>query len=132
MSLKFFIPALVWSVVIFLAISLPAGAIPKTGLLKIPHFDKIIHALMFFILAVFLSFGFFKQSPISSLQKNYFLLAILTGIIYGAATEGFQYFWFSSRHGNFYDFFANAFGTVFGVILFANALKPRIKKSLPK
>ena len=69
---------------------------------------------MFMVLGVFMVWGYSKSN---SLQTRQILISLLAGIAYGALTECFQHCCLPERNGNIYDFFANAFGTVFGVLL---------------
>jgi VanZ family protein len=122
MSFKHFIPALAWGAIIFIAISLPPGNIPKTPLLKIPHFDKWVHFFLFLIFGAFTAYGFFKQRLGSFMKRKYVPLTLLAGLIYGSITELLQYFFFFGRNANIADVITNLFGTIIGVLLFRLAL----------
>jgi VanZ family protein len=132
MAVKHLIPAFAWACIIFVAISIPGSSIPQTGLLKIPHFDKIIHTSLFGVLGFLLSYGFYRQKSAAWSRNHYGLITILTGIFYGAITEILQYYFFQGRHGSFYDFLANTFGTVFGVIIFTTLGKPLVRSWFEK
>jgi VanZ family protein len=127
MAVRNFLPALLWGLVIFIAISMPPGNIPKTGLFNIPYFDKIVHFGLFTVFGLLLSAGFFKQREEGFLRQYFILLTILTGLFYGSITEVLQHFYFTGRDGNMFDAMANLFGTVFGVILFRLLLKIKPK-----
>lgn len=117
--LFFFIPAIIWGLVIFVVISMPPSAVPPTDKLRIPHIDKIIHFAIFFIFGALLVYGFIKTYR----QKIMFLfISMVIGILYGGFTEYLQYCCFEGRHGTFADFVADSFGTVFGV-LFMNIMQ---------
>ncbi len=116
--LRFFWPAILWGLFIFLIISLPGRSIPETGLHEIPQFDKLVHFALFAVLAWLLCIGFVRESKHSGLKNNHLIVCLLTGIIYGALTEWLQFCCFPDRHGSFLDFLANGFGTVFGVVLY--------------
>ena len=117
MALRYLIPALVWCLVILLAISLPPGNIPRTGLFSIPHFDKLVHFVLFTIWGFLLFYGFRKQKTGNLLRENPTVTAIATGLVYGIFTELLQHFIMSGRQGNFFDILSDLFGTVFGVLL---------------
>lgn len=127
MAVRYLLPALLWGLVIFLAISMPPGNIPKTGLFNIPYFDKIVHFGLFTVFGMLLSLGLFKQREEGLLRQNFVLLTILTGLFYGSITEILQHFYFTGRDGNWFDVMANLFGTVFGVIIFRLILKIKPK-----
>lgn len=123
MAIKHFLPALVWGAVIFIAISMPAGSIPKTPLFKIPHFDKWVHFFLFLVFGALTAYGFYKQRMGSFMQQKHMVLTLLAGLIYGSITELLQLFFFIGRNANMADVVANIFGTIFGVLLFRLALK---------
>ncbi len=113
-SFRNFLPAFMWALVIFVIISAPASSLPSTERLNIPHFDKIVHFIIFAILGGLLLWGFLKRK--SSKAKG-IVLSLTIGILYGVLTEYLQYCCFEDRHGNLADLVANSFGTVFGVFL---------------
>lgn len=88
------------------------------GLKRIAHLDKIVHVGMFMVLGILLSYGFFCQKAGKFSNRNYARITILIGVFYGGITELLQYHLFSMRNGNFFDFLANVFGTIIGVLLF--------------
>ncbi|MEE4176117.1 MAG: VanZ family protein [Bacteroides sp.] len=117
MAFKFLLPALAWGLLILLAISLPPGNIPRTGLFSLPHFDKLVHVALFAGWGLLLFAGFRKQKPGSFFQQNPAMIAVAFGLVYGILTELLQHFCLSGRHGNYFDVIADVFGTVFGVLL---------------
>jgi VanZ family protein len=123
----FFLPALGWAFVVFIAISLPGSRLPDSDLLKLPHFDKLVHTVLFFVLAILLAYGFFKQGKNTISGRHYFTFTLVLGIIYGMLTELLQYWLISERHGNLWDFAANIIGTVFGLLIFRSLLSERTK-----
>ncbi len=116
----FFLPALIWGLVILAAVSIPSASIPETGLLDIPLIDKFIHFALFSVFGILLASGFFKNQRTggSGSWRRRIVLSIITGIGYGAITEYWQFCCLTDRHGSLADVLANGFGTVFGVILF--------------
>lgn len=127
MAFKYLIPALAWGLIILLAISLPPGNIPKTGLFSIPHFDKLVHFALFAIWGLMLFAGFRKQRPGSLFQRNPALLAVATGFIYAILTELLQHFCLTGRQGSYFDVLADLFGTVFGVLVLTWIVRKPLK-----
>ncbi len=126
MSLKHLFPAIFWGAVIFFVISMPPGHIPDSTILRLPFIDKAIHFTLFFIFTILLAFGLYKQKKITS-KLSYMSLTIITltvGVAYSATTELIQSVALSQRHGSFFDFLANAIGTVFGLWFFSYLIKP--------
>lgn len=110
-------PALFWGVIVFLIISLPSSALPSTEKLRIPHFDKIVHFVMYAVFGALILLGHGRFKHKTSASKNQVIMSISVGILYGIITEFLQFCCFPDRHGNIYDVLANGFGTVFGVFL---------------
>ncbi len=122
--IAYFLPSVIWGVVIFVIISIPPSAVPPTDKLRIPHIDKIIHFGIFFVLGFLLVLGFLKSGR---QQFKHFLISVLIGVSYGAFTEYLQYCCIAGRHGAFSDFIADGFGTVFGVLLMSITKRAIIK-----
>ncbi len=123
MAFRYFLPALAWMLVVFIAISMPPGNLPKSGIFSMPHFDKLVHFFLFSIFGLLFSFGFYKQGSQKLMHRYFVLFTLLAGFIYGSLTEILQHFYFSGRNGNITDVAFNLFGTVFGITLFSNILK---------
>lgn len=123
------LPALVWAVGIYIVLSMPSSAIPKSRLLSIEHIDKVIHFLLFFVFCFLLCYGFFKQQAFGALQKHYLVYAILISIIYGGLTEILQALLLASRYGNIWDFFCNSAGAITGALVFSGFVKSLLAKN---
>jgi VanZ family protein len=126
MKLKPLIPAIVWASFILAVIIWPGSRIPDSEVLKIPMMDKAIHFVLFFVLANLLAFGLFRQHSSSPFFIYRTLLVLISGILYGAATELLQYWFLSSRHGNAADLLANIFGMVFGLLFYRKVVQTRL------
>jgi len=116
-------------VVIFMVISMPSDQIPETPLLGLPHADKAVHFLLFAIFGVLLILGLGKQAGNRQAGTMHILMALLIGLAYGILTEYYQHCCLADRHGNIPDIVANAFGTIFGVVLMAMGIQPGFKKN---
>ncbi len=117
MKLKYLLPVILWSLVILWLISIPGSNIPQTPLLKIPHFDKLVHFGIFAVFAFLLSYGLIKQASVIC-QNHTYTISLLVGVIYSAGTEILQYCCIPGRFGEFWDFMANAAGCLVGIIAF--------------
>ena len=82
--------------------------------------DKIVHSLMFGVLAFFIIFGYRKEY--CEREKPYRvklqLITLLIVAVYGALTELLQKYVFIGRSGNIYDFFADVIGCLLGIFVF--------------
>jgi VanZ family protein len=112
MNIKLFIKPLIWLALICYGLFTPSGRLPKTAILNIPHFDKIVHFGLFFIFCLLL----FK--PIKKLKMNHLYLAPVISLILAATLESVQHMISTSRSSNLYDFMANAAGIIVSVFIF--------------
>jgi VanZ family protein len=116
LKIRYFLPAIIWVIIIFIVISIPAGNMPKSDLFKIPNFDKMVHAILFFVFTLLLNFGFIKQN--GRLKRFNYWVSLFIGIAYGAFTEIFQHLYISGRFGEFWDFVANLTGVIAAILVF--------------
>lgn len=112
MKLKLFIKPLVWLGLICYGLFIPVSDLPKTSLLDIPHFDKIVHFGLFFVFSLLL----FR--PFKKLEMRFLLLAPAVSVLLGAILETTQHFISSSRSSNLLDFFANTAGIAVSVFFY--------------
>lgn len=128
--MKYFLPAIVWFILIFIACAMPGKDIPHISFLEMLAFDKWVHAGIFFVLVVLLMRGMkFAYIRVTHITAVLFALAI--AIPYGGLLEIMQGTFFQDRAADLYDFIANSFGAVCGVILYRNLAK-RIKFLQPQ
>lgn len=121
--LKYKVPAIIWFLVILALCSMPGKSIPHISWLELLSFDKFVHASIFFVLQI-LTMRAFIFSPSFSKKK---WLILLFCMAYGGALEIMQSLFFSERSGDMFDFIANSFGCVCGLLLFSF-----IQKKLPR
>lgn len=123
--MKYFVPAMVWFIFIFVACAMPGKDIPHISFLEMLAFDKWVHAGIFFVLVVLIMRGM-KFAYIRVAHITTILFALAIAIPYGGLLEIMQGAFFQDRAADLYDFIANSFGAVCGVILYRNLAK-RIK-----
>ncbi|MFN2394246.1 MAG: VanZ family protein [Bacteroidales bacterium] len=113
MKFRYLLPSILWSVIIFFIIAIRGSRIPDSALFYIPHFDKLLHAGIFFVLSILLLWGLLKQ------EKNKipvpYIITIVLCVIYGVATEFLQHFYVDGRSGEIADFAANTIGSLIGI-----------------
>lgn len=118
MKFRFLLPVIVWTIIIIFIIAIPGSSIPDSSLFQIPHFDKIIHTGIFFILGFLSVYGFTKQGD-STILKNYaYTSAVVFCVIYGGLTEVIQHLFITERSGEITDTLANTTGSAAGILLF--------------
>ncbi len=125
MSLKRILPAIFWGVIIFWVISAPQTQLPDSELLRLPLIDKVIHFILFFVFSVLLAYGLNKSTSNRITGKPLIIIILSIGLLYGAITELFQFAVLPDREGSVFDFIANAFGTIFGLLFFRYCTKPK-------
>ncbi len=102
----------VWLILICYGLFLPANELPAKSLLKIPHFDKMVHFSLFFVLCLL----FFR--PFKSLQLKQYFFAPLISVTISALLELVQHSITSSRSSDIHDFLANFSGILVSVLFF--------------
>lgn len=106
------IPALLWSGIIFFLCFLPGNKIPKDDWLDKIEFDKIVHAVLYFIL-----FFLIKRIPDKQTQTTLLVagfLCITQGIII-EFVQGSSVI--QNRSFDVYDIVANIFGVMLAIII---------------
>ena len=124
------LPAIIWAAAILIITGIPGRSIPETDVLRIPGIDKAIHFIIYAVFGALLFHGLRRGKQ--STGKRLAAASIATGIFYGALTEYIQHCCLTDRHGNCQDFIANAFGTVFGVLITGVVLKIKEENSKRK
>ena len=110
---KYFIPALMWALVILL---LSTGKnIPTPRLTNLLEPDKLAHAAAYFVLATLLSIGFGKG--LRALQMRWVWVAALISSVYGIGMEIIQFTFFPNRYFEVYDIIANIIGALICVLV---------------
>lgn len=105
---------IIWTIIIVYVCSLPSSDIPKTKLFIIPHFDKIFHFGVYFVLAIFMLLEIRNNKPNA---RKYWIVGIFTFIL-GFLIELEQHYIISGRSGNYADLIADTLGLILGMILF--------------
>ena len=80
----------------------------------IPYMDKVVHFVMFFVLA-FLIKSLYTQKTIEFRTYYIFLVA---GVAYAALTEVVQHYFVYMRSGDVFDFFCDLTGMTLSVLVF--------------
>lgn len=115
------VTTILWIFTAFVLCTIPTDTIPNPRL-NIPHMDKLVHFVIFFVMSALLSLTF-EQLTRWNLRKIY-LLAILTALVYGGLLEILQHFYFN-RSGDMMDLLADIAGGIAGCLCY-----PIIKRVL--
>ena len=121
------LPVFTWAMIILILCGTPGRDVPHFSFLDLFHFDKFVHATIFFVLVILSVRGFRLQTKNNYLRQNSAFLAVGLSIAYGGILEILQGTVFSERTADFYDFVANSFGCFVALLLY-----PKISKRFPK
>jgi glycopeptide antibiotics resistance protein len=123
--------AMLWALLILILCGIPGRDIPHISFLELLSFDKFVHAGIFFVLVLFTIRGFLLQTMIRFLQTNAKIVATTFCIIYGGLLEVMQGTLFQERSADMFDFIANSFGVLVGLMMYA-IIENKILKHLIK
>ena len=110
---KKIIPAILWSGIIFFLCFLPGSALPKEDWLDKIYFDKIVHAVLYFVLFFLILRIFTIKTSAAILTAT--ALCIVQGILI-ELVQGSS--WIQHRSFDIWDIAANVFGVIIGIFLF--------------
>lgn len=109
---KFYLPAILYALLIFFLSSLPSYPIPSIG---IEMEDLFLHFIEYSIFGFLLARAFIQSS--NKISWKISLVIILIGILYAASDEFHQSF-VEGRYSEFSDFLADSFGIFLGLSIF--------------
>ncbi|GEM_PF-3270633 len=110
---KFFIPAIVWSVTIFITSSIPGYALPD---ISIWSWDKWVHVSVFGLLAFLAIIGFEAAASYYNRTKYWVIVWVISICILYAATDEWHQWYVPNRSCEWLDFWADTIGiTIVGV-----------------
>jgi VanZ family protein len=116
MKIKLFWRNILWAIVIFILCSIPGDDLPKTSAINIPHFDKIVHFTLFFIMGIFLFAELNFQTRLKHLKIAGIILSLIA--FYGGLIEYLQQNYFTNRSGDYWDLMADIFGGIIAILLY--------------
>ncbi|MDX9745509.1 MAG: VanZ family protein [Syntrophales bacterium] len=109
---------LLWALFILILCGIPGKDIPDVSFLANLNFDKLVHAGIFFVFILLTIRGFMVQTRYSVMRNHAKLLAFVMCVAYGYLMEVMQGRWFEGRSMDVYDFIANTFGCVMGLVFY--------------
>ncbi len=106
-----------WTILTVVLLCLPGAAIPGGGLFNIPHFDKIVHILLFGGMVWWWILYFDSRPPkhLVAVYKIIFLVCITVAL--GIVLEFVQRNFIPNRSFDTGDIYANAAGSVLAAML---------------
>jgi len=118
MFFRYNYPGIIWALIILILLGLPPSDFPSDSFLNIPYKDKIVHVILFLILALLLARGFALQNKFIFPAKYSFILALVISTGYGGLTEMLQGSVFTQRTCDVFDFIFDFAGSLSGAFLF--------------
>ncbi len=112
--LKYNFLSIFWAALILVLCLMPGKDLPS---ITIFEFDKIIHFIIYVLLALLMYYGWRKQDSFTSLHQNTFMKILLITSCYGFAVEIMQELFTADRHFDIFDALANSTGAVAGSLL---------------
>lgn len=101
---------LIWTIVIGVLCFTPGDEFREVKI-NIPHFDKIVHFGMFYILGLFIKAITLKVS-------NVFIQLVIVALVYAGLIEIVQHFFVPVRSGDIIDFIFDTVGLIVGIYTF--------------
>ena len=108
-------PALLWTLTIFIALTVSTGTFERGPLYGIPNLDKLIHAFIFGVL-VFLWWKYLSGKPGMIHPGVLLLILFLLSSAYGAGMEYYQKY-FTTREFELGDIYADTVGAAISAIV---------------
>lgn len=116
-KLKFFLPAILW-VVLITFLSLVSSRNLQKFTVDIVSFDKLAHLIIYAVLSFFIAWGIKKSLMRKKLSLKLLAMIFLFTSIYGIGIEVLQKSISTGRHFEYYDIIANIIGSFIGLLFF--------------
>ena len=116
-------PSIVWALLILKLLLTQSSELPRFPILfSIPHFDKIVHAILFGVWMATLLWASVKQFK----SKEGWKIALLLVLVLGVSTELIQEFIVVTRHGSMMDLVADITGALVVLAVLNRPMKAMI------
>lgn len=124
---KLLILSLIWAVLILIVCAIPGGTLPERPLFNIPHFDKIVHMILYIPLAILVG-GMCNLSERKWFRITGPLLTMMIIVFFGALIEFLQEFLFVNRSAELFDLLADVCGGLAGLVVYYLFLRTRFRR----
>lgn len=128
--IKYYWKTILWAGFILLASAISGNDLDKVKIITIPHFDKFVHLVLYFIFTLLLIAAQVKIKLTLQLNFSVLIIIILFAFFYSLIMEILQRFVFEARSFELSDLLANSLGILFCLLLFV--LKTNFFKNLIK
>ena len=111
------LPAITWSILIFILLALPGYMLPDEKHFSLPNLDKLVHIVLFgFFVCLWSCYYACNQERIIHTHLRYLMIALIA-CIYGTVMEFVQKYFIPNRNFDVFDILADVMGAAAGYIL---------------
>ncbi len=128
MFLRYHLPTFLWALFIMIICAIPGERIPRLTFLEWLKPDKIVHLVIFAILAILLLRSFLDAKTLPWEKNHIILFTLFLCIAYGSLVEILQYTVFINRSGDVRDAIANSIGALLGWWIYRRLFQKKISK----
>lgn len=129
MKILQYLKSILWALLTLALGIIPGSSLRKVGSIPIPHFDKVVHFILFCILTLFLLYETANRNGNKALSLKTKTTIAASAIGYGALLEIIQHLLVAGRTGNILDILANSLG-VFSALLVFHLIKRKSRVSV--
>lgn len=104
--------SITWGAFILITCSLPSDELNRVKLINIPHIDKLVHLVLYFIFTLLLVSENNVKKYANGVTVNAIIIAAGVALGFGAMVELLQYYVFTSRSAEIWDMIANTIGFI--------------------
>lgn len=116
MKYQYFIPAVLWALLIFALSAVPGNSMPDFSFWNIMQPDKAGHLGVYCILVSAMLWGAYRNFRPDKIPKHAIISVLLFAIFYGIGIEFMQSHFFSGRNFDVLDILANIIGCLIGLL----------------
>ena len=116
MNFKYFIPAVLWAVIIFWLSATPGERMPDLSFWNLLQPDKVGHLGVYAILVAATLWAFYRFYERNKIPFVVVLSVVFFAILYGIGIEFMQFYFFSGRNFDVLDILANIMGCLIGLL----------------
>lgn len=117
--MKHFKLTLIWGLLIAIALFTPGDSIPESGLINIPHFDKVVHATLFLVLEWLVLLELHWRPGQRTTGKQIIRVSLVV-TVFAISTELLQMISWVGRDGSVFDLLAD----LTGILLALAGIRP--------
>ena len=119
-------PALLWTIFIFILLTIPGKMLPKEDLF-IPNLDKFIHVFLFGSFVFLWCMYYASKQGKDDHLKYLFIRILVIGCLYGIGLEFIQKYFIPNRDFDIYDIVADTLGAIAGFLIVRRTVDMRKK-----